>query len=65
MLSLQDPNHIPSLLDVFISRPDVSRKARSTSNKFCADSASATKVLVSSAYWDKLSCILCYRFVSL
>ena len=58
MLSLQDPNHIPSVLDVFISRPDVSRKACSTSNKFCADSASATKVVVSSAYWDILYSLL-------
>ena len=55
MLSLHDPNHIPSVLDVFISRPDVSRKARSTSNKFCTDSASATKVVVS----YRISRILC------
>ena len=58
MLSLQDPNYIPSVLDVFISRLDVSRKARSTSNKFCADSASATKAVVSSAYWDILYSLL-------
>ena len=50
MLSLEDPNHIPSVLDVVISRADVSRKARTTSNKFCAASASATKAVVSSGY---------------
>ena len=55
MLSLQDPNHVPSVLDLFISRPDVSRKASSTSNKFCA---SATKAVVSSAYWDILFSLL-------
>ena len=49
------PNHIPSVLLLFISRPEHSRKFDKSLNKFIADFVSETKAVVSSAYWDNLN----------
>ena len=46
------PSHIPSVLLLFISRPEHSRKFDKSLNKFIADFVSETKAVVSSACWD-------------
>ena len=54
MLCLHDPSHIPSVLDLFNSKPETSRKMLNSSNRFSAEDASETKAVVSSAYCDIL-----------
>ena len=58
VLCLHAPNHIPSVLVLFISRPETSWKARNVSNKFWADDASETKAVMSSAYCDNMYSLL-------
>ena len=54
-LSRLAPNHIPSVLLLFISRPQDLWNSSNSLNRFTADSRSATKAVVSSAYCETLN----------
>ena len=58
VLCLHAPNHISSVLVLFISRPETSWKVHSVSNKFWANDALETKAVVSSAYCDNMYSLL-------
>ena len=62
MLCLQAPYHVSSVLDLFISRPETSWKARNVSNRFWAGNASETKAEVSSAYCDNIFFVVNFYF---
>ena len=54
LLFVKEPTHIPSVLDVFILRPDSFLETSRRLKKACTESLSDRTAVVSSAYWRSI-----------